>query len=416
MNLNKLLFFSKIFVGILISLFITAQIVIATYDINKYKNYIIQAIESKTGHGFSINNDFKISLSPLPVLIIDGIELKNSSWGTHPVMFSAKRIEIKPALLPLINKNLTINKLTIIEPEILVEIHNENKLNWLFNKTKAITSHNENNTPAQNNTLKEINIKNKKNEQNNNRKYNLKEIEVKNATIVFNEIASSKSIKFTRSYATISMDNIHSPITFIFGGNYNKRRFNLDGKIDSPISLIGNKKTSFNTNIAISHINTNLSGYIEKPMSLKGLHLKLMSELDTLRSLDRILGYRFPHTGPNYLNMTISNKFDNYIIDDFNIIIGDKEISGEVQVSLYEYKPSVYAKLHTEYFNLTPYINEKNIEEVVSFNSDLISYIHNIDVSLKINKLKINNQIDNSVIYKIELHDSSVSMKKESKQ
>ena len=172
-------------------------------------------------------------------------------------------------------------------------------------------------------------------------------------------------------------------------------------------------KTSFNTNITISHINTNFSGSVEKPMTLKGLNVQLASELDSLRSLDRILGKRLPHVGPNYMNMTITDVDDNYVINDFNIFIGDKEIKGEVELRLSGYRPSIFAELHTAYFDLTPFIHKKNIEEFISFNSDLISHIDKIDASLEINELKKHDQIENNVNYKMQLHDNSVLIKRD---
>ncbi len=402
MNPNKLIFFSKITIGITIFIYIFTQILIVTLDINKYREKVIRLVQTQTAHRLSIDGDFRIILSPFPIVVIENIKLDNAEWGINPVMFDAKRVEVKLALLPLLNKNITIKKLTIIQPHIYIENDNNNELNWLFKKQ-------ENNTVEQNISKTEVKYIKKS------REYKLNKIEIKDATVVLNDSASGKSIKFARSYANISINSFQSPIKFIMGGNYNKRRFNINGELNNLMSLINNQKTSFNTNIIISHINTNISGYIEKPLALKGFNLDFISELDSLRTFNRLLGKDFPHVGPNYLHMTLTDELDDNIVKDFNIIIGDTKINGDIRILLSEYRPSIYATLHTNYFDTTPYINKKNknIDVNSNFNSDLIKHIDKIDASLQIDEFKFNDEIENDVKYKIQLFDGILVMKKE---
>ncbi|MBP1715016.1 MAG: AsmA family protein, partial [Deltaproteobacteria bacterium] len=125
-----------IFGVIILGLTAASLIILFSYDYNKFKPYIAQAAKDATGRELKLTGDLKLQLGLTPALTIENISFQNAPWGSRPEMARVKRFELEVALLPLISRNIQINRFRLIEPDILLEINRDGVSNLSFEVKK----------------------------------------------------------------------------------------------------------------------------------------------------------------------------------------------------------------------------------------------------------------------------------------
>jgi len=105
-----------------------------TFDLNKYKSYAENLVFKETGRKLAINGDADLGISLIPTLIVNDVELANPSWAKQPQMVKIKQLELKFALLPLLRKEVMIDTVALVQPEIYLEQSVDGKASWDFSK------------------------------------------------------------------------------------------------------------------------------------------------------------------------------------------------------------------------------------------------------------------------------------------
>ena len=128
--------FIKILSSIVFSLIIIIAIggyfAVRNFDLNKYKIYAEEMVEKELGRKLQINGEASLGISLVPTVIVNDVALANPSWAQNPQMVTLKQAEVKFALLPLLKKQIVIDKIVLIEPEIFLEAASDGKVNWEF--------------------------------------------------------------------------------------------------------------------------------------------------------------------------------------------------------------------------------------------------------------------------------------------
>lgn len=103
---------------------------VATFDPNSYKPQIVAAVRSATGRTLTLNGHIGLSLSLQPTLAADDVALSNPPGFSRPQMVSLQRLELRLALLPLLSRQVRIERLVLVHPNILLETNAQGRSNW----------------------------------------------------------------------------------------------------------------------------------------------------------------------------------------------------------------------------------------------------------------------------------------------
>ena len=102
------------------------------FDLNQYKSYVESIVDKQLGRKLAINGNAAVGISLIPTLVVEDVELANASWATQPQMIKVQRLEIKLSLLPLLHKQVVIDNIELIRPEVYLETAADGKNNWDF--------------------------------------------------------------------------------------------------------------------------------------------------------------------------------------------------------------------------------------------------------------------------------------------
>ena len=128
---------SSIVFSIIIIIAIGGYFAVRNFDLNKYKVYAEEMVENELGRKLKINGEASLGISLVPTVIINDVALANPSWAQNPQMVTLKQAEVKFALLPLFKKQIVIDKVILVEPEIFLEKSNDGQVNWEFSALSA---------------------------------------------------------------------------------------------------------------------------------------------------------------------------------------------------------------------------------------------------------------------------------------
>ena len=101
-------------------------------DPKDFVGLIDAKVQEATGRELKIDGKVGYSLSLRPTVAAEGVRFSNAPWGSRPDMVTAKRVEIQIALLPLVSGKVEVRGLTLIEPDVLLEISGDGAKNWQF--------------------------------------------------------------------------------------------------------------------------------------------------------------------------------------------------------------------------------------------------------------------------------------------
>jgi len=122
--------------AIILVLIVAAYIIASSYDYNKFKPRITALAKQYTGRDLVLGGDIELGLSLSPTLVVNDMTFQNASWGTRPQMAQVKRLEVQIELLPILGGDIHVSRLTVLNPEFLIEIDKSGKSNLEFDVPK----------------------------------------------------------------------------------------------------------------------------------------------------------------------------------------------------------------------------------------------------------------------------------------
>jgi hypothetical protein len=96
------------------------------------------AVKSATGRTLDIEGKVDLRISFSPAIVAENVRFSNASWGSRPEMARVRRLEVELDLLPLIRGTVRIDRLVLIQPDVLLETDAKGRANWDFGAQAAV--------------------------------------------------------------------------------------------------------------------------------------------------------------------------------------------------------------------------------------------------------------------------------------
>jgi uncharacterized protein involved in outer membrane biogenesis len=116
--------------GVVVALLVAAVIVASRVDLNQYVGIVEAKVRDLTGRELKIKGNVGFRLSLLPTVAAGDVSFQNAGWGSRPAMATARRVDIQVALLPLLTGNVVVKRITLVEPDVLLQVDAKGRRNW----------------------------------------------------------------------------------------------------------------------------------------------------------------------------------------------------------------------------------------------------------------------------------------------
>ncbi|MBT8363940.1 MAG: AsmA family protein, partial [Deltaproteobacteria bacterium] len=113
-------------------LFVALYAFLSLYDFNKFKPMIAKAVKDATGRELTIAGNIEFELGIRPTLVVETVSFQNASWSSTPNLAQVKRLEVQIAVLPIISGKFDIAHLVLVEPDLIVEFDSAGTSNLTF--------------------------------------------------------------------------------------------------------------------------------------------------------------------------------------------------------------------------------------------------------------------------------------------
>ncbi|MBE0440344.1 MAG: AsmA family protein, partial [Gammaproteobacteria bacterium] len=331
----------KIIAGLVGVSVIALVAIISTSDISQYKGQVIQLVEEATGRQLEINGDMRFALSLVPTVVVEDVSFSNADWGSKPEMVSLKKFEIKVALLPLITGDIQLNRLILIDPDIVLETNKKGAGNWVF--ASKSDDKQEKTTAAETHPPKIV----------------VNEVHIKNAKIIYIDGITGQHTKLVIDQITAESDGVDEPLSLMMKAAYNAVPISVSGQLGSLKQLTANNDYPIDLTIEVSDASLTLNGKITKPMDAKGINVAVKFELNNLADLSKLAGSDLPDFGPVALSGNLIDGVGSYAIKSLVLTAGNTDLSGELTVNIASKRPSISAKFNSNLIDLVEFAGDE---------------------------------------------------------
>jgi len=101
-------------------------------DWNQYKDEIQDQIRDVTGRNIKINGDISITILPAIALVANDVSLANINGAKVKNLLQLSSLEVRVALAPLLGGLISIEKVTLVDPVIELEVLPDGRNNWML--------------------------------------------------------------------------------------------------------------------------------------------------------------------------------------------------------------------------------------------------------------------------------------------
>lgn len=243
--------------GLAILIGVPGYYFVQSFDLNKYKSYATDLVEKELGRKLTINGEASVGISLVPTIVIEDVELANASWATRPEMVKVKSLEVKFALAPLFKKQIVIDRVVLVKPEVFLEIAPDGRENWDFSQPKL------GNTPV-NQAMKEV------------KKigkaapataliagFAAKNVSIENGLVEYNDLQAKQKFSLIINGINMSAESLESDLRANFDVVYDNQRIKAQTFLGSINRLMANNEEyPINGNISAYGVDAELAGNV----------------------------------------------------------------------------------------------------------------------------------------------------------
>jgi AsmA protein len=129
--MKKVMKWLAIVAGALIVLIIAALLIIPMFiDVQKYKPEIESQVKKVTGRPFKIGGELRFSLFPWAGVSISDLRLGNAPGFKEKDFLSIKFFDVRVKLVPLLFKDIQVQRFVVDGPKVVLEKDREGRGNW----------------------------------------------------------------------------------------------------------------------------------------------------------------------------------------------------------------------------------------------------------------------------------------------
>ena len=319
--------------------------VIASLDVNEYRDVIAAEAEKATGRKLTLAGELELNVSLSPSITASDITFTNAGWGSRPEMIKLKDVSVEVALLPLISGNIQVKRLVMSGLDVLLETDKKGTPNWVFASAKKAEKESSDNDDgdAGDAALPTVNL-----------------VELRDIHLTWKDGQSgdSKIVKISKLIG--QADGASSPLDFELVAALNDSAITASGKL-GPLAELSNddKPWPLSVSLQAGGATVKIAGSIANPMAASGMALKLAVSGNSVADMSALAGASLPPLGPYSVSGDLKGSPANISLSNLAVKMGGSDLSGKVQVKAGKGKPSIAATLSSKLLNVDDFTGPK---------------------------------------------------------
>jgi AsmA family protein len=333
--------------GVMIALSVAVYVILSSYDFNRLKPQIAQAVKDATGRELTLGGDIRLQIGLTPALVVENVSFQNALWGSRPEMAKIKRFEVQAALIPLVSGKIEIKRFVLMEPDILVETDKSGNSNLTFAAARPTPLAQSEGTTA----VREAKLP----------MVTFDAVQIEKANIEYKDGRSGKTYKVALENLTTGVSSSDVPIQLEGKGAFDDKAFEISATLGPLLALTEPGRVwPVKATAKAAGVTFSVDGEIRDAMHAASYTLSVNAKGDSIADLARLgRADNVPELGPFRALAKIAGQKDNLSIQvsDFRLSAGENDIEGSMQVNLSADIPVVQGSLSSNKLDLRPFMN-----------------------------------------------------------
>jgi AsmA protein len=273
--------------GGLVALVVAALLLIPLFvDVNKYKPEIEKQVSDATGRPFAIKGDLELSLFPWAGVSLSDLHLGSPPGFTEKDFLFVKSFDVRMKLLPLLSKDIQVQRFVIEGPRIVLEMNKDGRGNWeglgkpgekVTPKTVPQPGPKE---PVEGLPLKSLAVG---------------EFAVRNGSLLYLDHGSGSRKELSDLMLELKDVSLDRPVHFLLSAVMNKMPLSVEGRVGPVGKDPGKGKLPLDVSVrAFKEITMNLKGNLQDVTAVPQFDLNLAMDSFSPRKVLDAMGASFP--------------------------------------------------------------------------------------------------------------------------
>jgi len=303
--------------GLLLVTTMGLVVAVTFLNLDLIKELLTSRVRAATGRTLTISGPLELQVGLIPHLVATGVTLSNPPGSIRPDMVRIKRFEMELSLLPLLKREICINRLLVSSADILIETEAKGPGNLDF------SAPNEKSVPAPAPSTST-------NGDGSAYQLTLLEMKIENGTLARLDRRTGKTESVELQSLTLRPDKSTSELQEVrLAAKAQGRSIALNGTIGHLSAALAGKLWPLNLKGDIEGIALTAKGSIAQLPAFSGLNLKLTVQGEELYKMLQLAGIAKPDTqqtfGPFKMATRLTDAASALTLTEVDVVAGKRD-------------------------------------------------------------------------------------------
>lgn len=340
MKLRRVLYWTA---AVTAGVFVAGYAALSSLQFDDLTRLIQAEVKKATGRDLVVAGPADLEISLSPSVNLQDLSFANAAWGSRAEMVTVRQLEVEVELLALLTGNIVINRLVLVEPDILLETSADGLGNWEFgapdgSDATAEAANEDGGRGGGSGALSDVN-----------------DFAIRGGRLVVKGIAGEETTRLDLTEATGSAPAGSSSRSLTLAGSYNDNPFRVDGTFGSLRDILSGEASPIDLAIDAGGARATVEGSAGDLTGSATAELAVTAEGDSLAGFSGFVGNTLPDLGPYKLSSDISIAGQNIDFSGLAMQLGGSDLAGVGSLDLAGERPKVTAKLASRTLDLTDF-------------------------------------------------------------
>ncbi len=302
-------------VVLVVAVMVAAVAILKSLDLNRYRDLIAQEIEDATGRQVTIGGPIELEVSFSPALALSDVSLANAPWSDQPEMLAVRRFEAKVALLPLLSKQIQIERIVLSGADIRLETDANGVGNWILQPAAEEAPAEPTPAPAGGEVGESETVL-----------PSFDNVTVEESTLDYRDGPTGRVTTIVVEKLQASAPSDRAPITIDFSGRYNDNPIEAKGTLGAMASLIAGEPVRIDFEAKAGGATLRLLGDLGKPGAEPGTDVLISAEGSQIGELSGVVGTPIPALGPYKTSLRLQETKGVFSANAIQAVVGEETL------------------------------------------------------------------------------------------
>ncbi len=322
----------------------------AFIPVDTYKGQIQTAARDATGRELTIDGDISLSLLPRLAIEVENVSFANAPGAAEPQMASIEKLAVELQILPLLSREVKLDRLVLVRPNILLEVDAKGRPNWIFETAQAKADTPSTAEPSQPDAAgggtAVANVA-------------LGEVRLEGGRLAYRDARSGAAYEVEDVNMDVSLASLDSPLKAEGGLVWNGKTVSLDLTADRPRAFLEGGTSSLGLKIESDPVRLSYDGSLDKAQTIQ-MAAALELEVPSIRDLAAWAGAPLVLEGDGLGPFSIKGKLSatptRFAFTEAEIGLDGMAGRGAVTADVSGAKPDIQGELKLDVLDANKYL------------------------------------------------------------